>query len=302
MTERLTVLGGLAVWVGVTLLLSELRWFSRVSLVERLRPYGPDGLQRGRGGILSVATFRDVIGPVSRAVAERVSRTFGVHEDLSIRLARVHSPLDATAFRTRQLGWSVSGFGAAVAVDAVLRPPALVAFLILVGAPLLAFLVVEQQLATASDHAKRRITHELPVLAEQLAMLVCAGFSLGAAIDRVARRGRGHCARDLARVCERVRHGLSETDALREYAAVADVPALDRLVLVLALHREAPDLGRLLSEEARAIRREIHRQLVVAAERRAQQVWIPVTVAALLPGVIFICVPFIQALRVFSGS
>jgi hypothetical protein len=31
-------------------------------------------------------------------------------------------------------------------------------------------------------------------------------------------------------------------------------------------------------------------------------VWIPVTVAALVPGVVFLAVPFIDALRLFANS
>jgi hypothetical protein len=73
------------------------------------------------------------------------------------------------------------------------------------------------------------------------------------------------------------------------------------LVPVLALNSEAADLGRLVSEEARAIRREQHRRLVETMERRGQQVWIPVTVATLVPGVIFLAIPFIEALRLFAG-
>ena len=83
---------------------------------------------------------------------------------------------------------------------------------------------------------------------------------------------------------------------------MADVEALHRLLPVLALNREASDLGRLLSEEARAIRRDLQRRLVETAERRGQQVWIPVTIAALLPGVVFIAIPFLEALSLFSSS
>ena len=43
-------------------------------------------------------------------------------------------------------------------------------------------------------------------------------------------------------------------------------------------------------------------QLIETIERRGQQVWIPVTVAALVPGVIFLAVPFIDALRLFANS
>src|SRR5690606_12634098 len=107
---------------------------------------------------------------------------------------------------------------------------------------------------------------------------------------------------DLTRVTGRIRQGLSETEALREWADLARVDAVDRLVHVLALNREASDLGRLISEEARSVRRDVQRQRVEQIERRGQQVWIPVTVATLLPGVIFLAVPFVQALSLFSGS
>lgn len=100
----------------------------------------------------------------------------------------------------------------------------------------------------------------------------------------------------------RVRQGLSESDALREWAELADVAAVHRLVGVLALNRDTGDLGRLISEEARSIRREVQRQLMAQVDRRAQQVWIPVTVATLLPGTIFIAVPFVQAMSIFSAS
>jgi len=62
------------------------------------------------------------------------------------------------------------------------------------------------------------------------------------------------------------------------------------------------DLGRLVTQEARSIRRDLHREVVAVMERRSQQVWIPVTVATLVPGVVFLCIPFIEALRQFTGS
>jgi len=301
---RLAVACGLVLWVGATLLFSEVRWFARPTLVERLRPYAPGGLgsRRRRDGVLSVESFREVIRPLSRALGERVAGMFGVTEDLATRLQRIHSPLDVTAFRVRQLAWSGIGFviGSMLAVSA--RPPAAIAFLFIVGAPLLAFLIVEQQVASASDRWKRRLVVELPVVAEQLAMLLSAGYSLGAGLNRVAARGRGAAAADLSRVCTRLRQGLTESEALREWAVVADVEALHRLLPVLALNRESSDLGRLLSEEARAIRRDLQRRLVETAERRGQQVWIPVTIAALLPGVVFIAIPFLEALSLFSSS
>lgn len=300
--SRIVVLSGLALWAGATLLLAEVRWFSRRPLAERLRPYSPGGMGRPRhAGILSVESFTAAIGPLSRTVGERAARLVGVSEDLAVRLARIHSPLDPTAFRVRQVGASVTGFGVAALVAVALRPPPLVAVLVVMSGPALAFLVEEQRLAKASQRWQRRLFLELPVVAEQLALLLSAGYSLSAALNRLARRGSGACSADLHRVCARMRQGLSETEALREWAARARVDALDRVVPVLALNRETSDLGRLMAEEARAIRREVHRELIEAAERQSQQVWIPVTVAALVPGVIFLGVPFIEALRRFGG-
>ncbi|HEX2699405.1 MAG TPA: type II secretion system F family protein [Acidimicrobiales bacterium] len=300
---RLFVLSGLVLWAGMTLLLAQLRWFSRPALVQRLRPYSPGGMAGPeRSGVLSVESFREIAGPVSRRVGERLARLFGVSEELSVRLERVHAPLDVTAFRIRQLGWSVAAVSIAVLIGVALQPSPGVVLLLLLGAPVLAFLVLEQQLARASDRWRERIFLELPVVSEQLAMLLSAGFSLGSALNRLATRGDGACARDLRRVTTRIRHGLSEIQALREWASVARVESLDRLVPVLALNREASDLGRLISDEARGIRRDVQRQLVETMERRGQQVWIPVTVATLIPGVIFLSIPFIEALRLFSGS
>jgi tight adherence protein C len=139
-------------------------------------------------------------------------------------------------------------------------------------------------------------------VAEQLGMLLGAGYSLGSALSRLAVRGTGACGRDLVRVTGRIRQGLTEVEALREWVAVADVEALRRLVSVLSLNRQAGDLGRLVSDEARSIRRDVHRELIETIERRGQQVWIPVTVAALVPGVIFLAVPFLDALRLFSNT
>jgi Flp pilus assembly protein TadB len=131
-------------------------------------------------------------------------------------------------------------------------------------------------------------------------MLLAAGYSVGAALHRIASRGNGVVAEDLRMALARMRQGLTETQALTEWAELADVAALHRLVAVLSLNREAGDLGVLISDEARAIRREAHRDLLEAIERKDQQVWIPVAIAALIPGTILIAIPFIQAMRTFS--
>jgi len=300
--DRLLIVVGIFGFVGLTLLFSELRFFRRPPLADRLLPYAPGPALETRHGVLSVASFRDVVAPLSQMVGERFARLFGVSEELGVRLRRIHSPLDVATFRVRQIGWSAAAFVSGGLASATIGLPAPVAMLTVLGAPTLTFLLLEQQVGDASERWQRSLFLELPVVAEQLAMLTSAGWSLSASINRIARRGSGSCSADLTRVAQRMRQGLSEVEALREWGELADVDALDRLISVLALNREAADLGRLIAEEARAIRREAQRELIESIEKRNQQVWIPVTVAALIPGVLLMGVPFLDALSLFSTS
>jgi len=299
--SRALLLAAALAWAGATLLLGRVRWFRRPSLSERIRPYLTGaGTPVARPTAWSLDAFREVLGPLARSIGGRLSRIFGVSEELAVRLERVHSPLDVTAFRLRQLGWVVGALGLALLGVVAMRPPGAAVAFAIVGLPLLAFLVVEQDLARQSTAWQRRLFLELPVVTEQLGMLLSAGYSLGAALARLSRRSDGAIARDLRRVVGRTRQGISEEQALGEWARLAAVPSVDRLVAVLALNREAADLGRLMADEARTDRAEVHRELIETIERRGQQVWIPVTVATLVPGVLFLAVPFVEAMRLFT--
>ena len=196
MSAQAAALVGLALFTGTTLLLSELRWFRRRPLVDRVAPYVVGGADlRRRGAVMSAASFAHVIGPLARTVGERLARVFGVTEALAVRLERVHSPLDVTAFRVRQLAWSLAGLvgGALVALAAGLSGVVALGFVL--GGAALAFLLVEQRLAGQSARWQRRIFLELPVVSEQLGMLLGAGYSLGAALSRLAARARERAAR-----------------------------------------------------------------------------------------------------------
>jgi tight adherence protein C len=303
MILRALALAGLAASAGWALVLAEVPWFRRRPLVQRIAPYmAGGGGTRQAAPLRTASTWRELIEPLARQLGARIASLFGVVEPLSRRLRRVHSPMTVTEFRMRQMAWAGGGLGVGTTLALALGLVGPVALAFVGGGPLLGFLLVEQSLARESDRWKRRLALELPVVAEQLGMLLGAGYSLSAALHRLAERGRGVCARDLARVCARVEVGLEEGAALREWADVADVPAVHRLVSVLTLNSKAGDLGRLTSDEARAMRRELHRQVLATMDRRGQQVWVPVTVATLVPGVIFLAIPFVEALRLFSRA
>jgi tight adherence protein C len=299
---RLIALSTLTCWAGVTLLLSEVPWFRRLPLAERLRPFATGSLRRtATPGLFANRSFRDVLQPLATLIGSRISRLFGVSEELALRLERVHSAQSVAEFRTRQVGWAVGALGAMALVLLLVAPPAPLALMLLVGEPLMVFLVIEQQLMSASHDKQQRAFLELPVLAEQLGMLLSSGFSMMGALGRIAERSDGACSQDIARVIARVSHGLSPDEGLREWARITDVAELHQLTTILLLHHDAGDLGALISQEARSIRREAQRQLIERIERRNEQVWIPVTVATLVPGVIFLAIPFMDALNGFGA-
>lgn len=291
----LLFLGG----VGVAIVFGQLRWFRRRSLADRLAPYAATSTSPVRAERSSPAA---VLLPLVDQLLDRAAGALGISDDLTTRLARADLDIDASSFRIRQVLHALVGLGIGAAGALALRPGGVVSVIAVVGIPVLWVLIDEQKVSTTIDRRSHVLQLELPVIAEQLGILIDAGSSLPSALSRVARRGRGATADDLRRVVLRIRSGTTESAALAEWADRTDVEAVRRLVAVLSLHREAGDLGRLISEEARAIRSETHRELVERIERRGQLVWIPVTVATLVPGLLFLAVPFVSALSQVTGA
>lgn len=289
-------------WLGASLAASQLRWLSRPSLRERLEPYEPGLSAVASTRRPSGVAFRESLGPLARTVGDRIVAAVGIRESITDRLDRLQSPVSPTQFRLRQLASAGLGFLVAATVAMWAAPPPPLVVLFVLGVPLLIILIIEQRLVTADERRRQALLLELPVVAEQLGMLLSAGYSLGSALGRLAERGRGTSGSDLRRVVARMAHGTPITVALRQWADTCGVDAAGRLVSVLALNEHAGDLGRLVTGEARAIRRDVHRRRIEAIERRSQQVWIPVTVAALVPGAIFIAIPFVEALRAFGAT
>lgn len=289
----------LILWAGAALVLTASTWPARPvgdARITRHLPGSHLGPAPRRAGD-SLRTWQ----PMAEAVGDRLAHLLGVDDDLAVRLERAHDHRGRAAVRRRHVAVAALALlVAATSVTAVAAPLA-PATVLVVTAPALAFWTQEQRCTARARAWQRRVFLELPAAAEQLGLLLGAGYSLGTAIGRLGGRGDGAVAHDLRRVAQRIRHGLDEHDALAEWARIAQVPAVDRLVQVLALDRQTGDLGRLIAEEARSVRLEVHREVLAEVRRRSQQVWVPVTVAALLPGAIFLAVPFLRALDVYAA-
>lgn len=290
---------------GVTLCLSELPWIRQRSLVERLRPYtrlarpGPAAATVQHGPFSSVL---QVLGPLLADIGSKGSRLLGIDTPIELRLERAGSAQDAVSFRLQQVLAAILGLTAGSIVALMVSLPTAISLLLILGLPILGALSLEQKLSSKISQRQRTLQAELPVVVEQLGMLLCAGYSLTAGLSRLADRGSGVAAQDLTWVMRRIRQGVSDTTALAEWAERTDLDSIRGFVAVLALHGEAGDLGSLISAEARSVRAEAQRELIESIERRAQLVWIPVTVATLVPGLIFLAVPFYSAMAQVAGT
>lgn len=286
-------------WLGLVIVLDQAPWFRGRSLARRLAPFLPGWDAADTGDRSSVPTR--VLGPVVERALDAVRQGIGTNTDLRRRLLRAGRVDTAAAFRTRQFGHALAG-ACAGGVIAVASGAAGLAACGWVAAPAIAWAIVdEQRLGRAIAGRHERLRLELPVVAEQLGILVTAGYSLPAAVQRIADRGHGLAAEDLARVGRRLRQGLTDTAALSEWEERSGLDTVGRLGRVLAMHRDAGDLGSLISAEARSMRADTHRHLVETIERRSQLVWVPVTVATLVPGLLLLGIPFISALRQVTG-
>jgi tight adherence protein C len=289
-------------WLGVALVLGEVSWFRRSSLPARLARFTPAAPGRIATGAEGRRTLSQVLGPIAGDLAERISRLAGITMPVAERLARAGRDDDVEAFRVGQFVQALAGTAAASAASVVLGIGPVLSVGLAAGGGVLAALLSEHRLDRAVAERQGRRRREVPVVVEQLGILLAAGWSVTGAISRVAERGKGVVADDLRSVVLRVRSGATEADALAVWSESADLPAVRRLVGVLGMHREATDLGALIAGEARAAREECHRDLLETIERRAQLVWVPVTVATLVPGLVLLAVPFVGAISAVTGG
>lgn len=232
---------------------------------------------------------------------QRLAMLANADAELAARLREAGTLRSPFEFRVRQVGAATAGFAASGTALGAIGVKPLLALAGALGVAVVVYGVSEHLLGKSTALRRTQITEELPIVAEQIGMLLASGMSLKGALDAVARRGHGICAEGLERVGARVAGGAAVEVALAEWADDAGSAAIRRFVGVLTLHEDATDVAALVSEEARSARMEAHRHLIAHIERRNEQVWIPVTVAALVPGCVLLAIPFSDALSGYTA-
>ncbi len=192
----------------------------------------------------------------------------------------------------------ISLLGAAIAVD--LAPGDSILPLALLGAAsaLVLTKIIER---TVLDHRRKHRTKALDIsiiaLFEQLHLKLANGNSLQSSIVRID----GITNRDVLSLQSLVRSGLDLESATSYWIDEFDTQSKRRAADLLLARTTTSETLALLAGLILQLRNEQRFALIADIERRNQLVWIPVTIAVLVPGMIFIAIPLEATLRSLLG-
>ena len=285
---------GLMLAVGMVTTGSRLLATRRPRLIERVAPYVPLPADR-RAALAPAGSLWHVV----RALIRPMRRSTTV----ATRLRRAGIGSDATRYRLDQAAWIGVGLAAGVLLSmlAVARGASPLAVLILpvfgggIGA-----LLADRWLTARTRQRSRRMSQQLPNIADLLAFAVAAGESPIAGLDRVAKLVAGELADEIDGAIRAVHAGEPLADALRGVSDATGSPDVERFTdgLIIAMERGTPlvDVLRAQAADARAASR---RALIEVAGRKDVLMLVPV-VFLILPTVVLVAVyPGFTSLQLF---
>jgi hypothetical protein len=142
-----------------------------------------------------------------------------------------------------------------------------------------------------SNRRRQRRTSEVNLavvsLLEQVHLKLVNGNSLNAALANA----EGVTNPDVAQLQNLLRSGLDLETAASFWLAEFDTESKRRLTDLFLAKTTTSETLALLSALISQLRKEQRFSLIAEIERRNQLVWIPVTIAVLVPGMIFIAIP-----------
>jgi tight adherence protein C len=298
----LAIVCGLALGVGLWLLVSLAPRLSRPSLSTRVAPYVTDVSADARALLdRHTADPLPVFGAMLEPIATRIQRVLGSllggTDLIAMRLRQAGSTGTVDEFRSRQLLWAAVAAAIAVVLSVAFTsiqsvPFAAPAALVLV-AGIGGFIVRDYLLQRSARARLQRMTKELPTVLEFLTLSLSAGESILDALRRVGRISRGELAAELSAVSRDVSAGIPLADSLGQLSTQLRMPPLTRAIEQIngALERGTP-LAEVLRAQAQDARETSKRELLELSGKKE--------VAMLVP-LVFLILPITIAIAIFPG-
>ena len=296
------VLAGLALGVGLWMLVTLVPRLGRPRLSARVAPYVYDispGARElvDRPTVNPLPVFGMLLQPVSSRAITLLSRVLGGTDATARTLRQAGVVLTVDAFRARQLAWGAAGAAAGVltsiAATRLQGIPAIASLAIVIVFAASGVVLRDWLLQRAARARLSRMASELPTVLEFLTLSLSAGEGILDAIRRVSRISRGELSVELATVIADVNTGLPFAESLVALADTLRLPAFTRCVeqVTGALDRGTP-LVEVLRAQAQDSRDEAKRGLLELAGRKE--------VAMLVP-LVFLILPTTIAFAIFPG-
>ena len=298
----LAVVAGLALGLGLWLLVSMAPRMSRPNLAARVAPYvvdvsadARDLLDRRTADPLPV--FGAILSPVTGRVQRAVTAVVGGNDAIAIRLRQAAVGMSVDEFRARQLLWAAGAAAIAIvaglALGSIQTIPIVAPAALVIVAAIGGFLLRDYLLQRAASARIGRMTKELPTVLEFLTLSLSAGEGILDAIRRIGAISSGELAAELSTVTSNVSTGLPLGESLERLSTALQLPPLTRAVEQIngALERGTP-LAEVLRAQAQDARENAKRELLELSGKKE--------VAMLVP-LVFLILPITIAIAIFPG-
>lgn len=145
------------------------------------------------------------------------------------------------------------------------------------------------------------LSNRLPDLLERLSVSLNSGMSVSAALSLVSLDVASPWSPWLAQVVTSLSRGGSLGEELYLIARYLGDEVFARTAELLSSQTLSSELPQLLDAELDSCRRRQRLKLTEILEQRSQLVWIPVSIAILIPGSIILSIPLISSMKFFAG-
>ena len=301
------VLCGLALGLGLWLLVSLTPRLSRPRLIVRVAPYVADVSSNARELVEKktanpLPVFVALLDPFTSRVRRTTGWDGGAGASTRRRLRQAGSRLTVDGFRSRQLVWAAVAALIAIAILMVVSRGRDFPFPAQAGAVAVAavagFLGRDYLLQRQAHARVARMEKELPTVLEFLTLSLSAGEGILDAVRRVARISRGELAGELSSVVGDVTTGIPLAESLTTLAAHLQLAPFSRAVdqMTGALERGTP-LADVLRAQAQDAREEAKRELLEVSGKKEVAMLVPLVFLILPITVIFAIWPGIFVLQ-----